>query len=335
MRIAILFDLTSQPPEAQNYRDYEKDDTWDNEVDVKRALQRLGHEVELIGCFNDLPRLISDINTAKPDVIFNMLESFDSNRDFEPHVAGVLDLLRIPYTGTKPLGLNICKDKALSKKILSHHRIRIPDWVISKKNRPLKSLKRFRFPAFVKATRTEGSEGIAKDSLVDNEKDCLERAAFLHEKFNSDVLIEEFIDGRELYVSVLGNKRLRTFPIRELSFHNMDDDEPKFATYRTKWDEDYRKRWGIRNQFAKDLDPTVIKKAFQISKKAFEALFLNGYARFDFRLKGDSELVMLEANPNPSIVHYDDFAMSAKAGGMEYDKLIAKLIELATVNHAG
>lgn len=332
MRVGILFDLASQPPEDQNYRDYEKDDTWDHELDVKRALQRLGHDVELIGCFNDLPRLISDIKTLAPDLIFNMLESFDSNRDFEPHVAGVLDLLKIPYTGTKPLGLNICKDKALTKKILSHHRIRIPDWVISSKNRPLKQMKKFRFPAFVKATRTEGSEGISKDSLVDNEKDCLDRAAYLHEKFNSDVLIEEFIDGRELYVSVLGNKRLKTFPIRELSFNNMDDDEPKFATYRTKWDEQYRKRWGIKNKMAKDLDEVVIKKAFQISKKAFEALYLKSYARFDFRLKENSELVMLEANPNPSIVHYDDFAMSAKAGGIEYDKLIGKLIDLAFEN---
>lgn len=331
-RVVILFDLASEPPPEQNYRSFEKDDSWDHEIDVKRALQRLGYEVFLVGVYDDITRLVAELNEIKPDIVFNMAESFENKRAHEPHVAGVLELLNIPYTGTRALGLSICKDKALTKKILSHHRIRVPDWIISKKTKPLRKLKNFRFPAFVKSTTTEGSEGISKDSFVENEADCLERVHYLHEKFNSDVLIEEFIEGRELYVSVLGNGRIKVLPFREITFSRIPDDEPKFATYKTKWDEAYRKKWGIRNVPAKDLPEEVIQKASKMAKRAFEILDLKAYARFDFRVRPDGEVVMLEANPNPSIVSYDDFAQSAKKAGIEYDQLIQKLVHLSTAS---
>ncbi|PIR23237.1 MAG: hypothetical protein COV44_03790 [Deltaproteobacteria bacterium CG11_big_fil_rev_8_21_14_0_20_45_16] len=328
-KIVILFDLLEAPPPDQNYRDYEKDSVWDNEVSVKRALQRLGHEVVLIGVFNDITRLITELNEIKPDLIFNMVESFNNNRNLEPQVVGVFELLGIPFTGTRSLGLGICKDKALSKKILSHHRIRIPRWVVSHRSRPLRKIHDIKFPAFVKASHTEGSEGISKESFVESESDAIARAAFLHEKYESNVIIEEFIEGRELYMSVLGDKRLQCFPMREIVFQNFPEDEPKFATYKSKWDEKYRKKWGIRNEFARNLEKDVIKRAENMCKKAFAVLHLHAYARFDLRLNEQGELYMLEANPNPSITDYDDFAASGRKADIEYDELIAKLIDLA------
>lgn len=329
-KIVILFDLASPPPPGQNYRDYEKDETWDSELDVKRALQRLGHEAVLVGVFDDLQRLVSELLEIKPDLVFNMAESFKNTRRLEPQLAGILEMLEIPHTGSLSFGLSLCQDKALSKKILSHHRIKVPAWVTSRNKSPLRSLKGLRFPAFVKPVSTEGSEGISKDSLVENQRDALDRIKYLHGKFESDVIIEEFIQGRELYVSVMGQSRLKVLPIRELLFKKVPEGEPTFATYRTKWDEKYRKKWGVRNDFAKDLPMEIINRAARMSKKAFEVLSLKSYARFDFRYDTDrDEIFMLEANPNPSIISYDDFALSAKKAGIEYDQLISKIIEMA------
>lgn len=328
-KVAIIFDLAEPPPPDQDYRKYEKDAGWDCQIDVKRALQRLGHEAILIGVYNDLERLVRELQDLKPDVIFNMVESFNFKRELEAQVAGLFELLDIPFTGTPSLGLRICEDKALTKKILSHHRIRNAKWIVSKKRRPIKTLGSFEYPAFIKPAKTESSEGISKDSLVENEKDALDRIHFCHDKFNCDVIVEEFIDGRELYISVLGKKRLQVFPIREIHFANVPDDEPKFATYKAKWDEAYRKKWGIRNRFAKDLNSETTERAERMAKKAFEVLHLKTYARFDMRLKTNGELVMLEANPNPSITDYDDFALSAKKAGISYDNLIAKILDLS------
>jgi D-alanine-D-alanine ligase len=330
-KIVVLFDMQEAPPEDQNFRNFVKDADWDNEVSVKRALQRLDYEVKLMGLFDDIPRFIEEIKDYQPDLIFCMTESFRGQRSLEPQVTGLLDLLGIPYTGNRPLALSLCQNKELCKKILSHHRIRVPRWISSRYQRPLQKFESIPFPAFIKPMSEEGSEGISKDSFVDNATDCKDRVSFLHEKFKSDVLIEEYVEGRELYVSVLGNKKLQVFPIREIVFKNMPEDGPRFATYKTKWDEAYRKRWGIRNETAKNLSPEVIKKASSISKKAFQVLGMQGYARFDFRLKDSGELYLIEANPNPSIADYDDFACSAIAGGVPYDDLIQKIIAISSL----
>lgn len=152
---------------------------------------------------------------------------------------------------------------------------------------------------------------------------------YLHKKFKEDVLVEEFIFGRDLYVSVLGNKRIQILPFRQLQFSRKEADGSKFATYKTKWDEAYRKRWGIKNTFAPALPEKVVSKACEIARKAFDALNLSGFARFDFRLTDKDELVMLEANPNPSISDEDDFVLSAKKAGLTFTELIEKIMDIA------
>ncbi len=330
LKIVILFDISVEPPPNHDYEEYMDQADWESERAIFRALESAGHEPVLLGVYGDIYRLVLELKALKPDLVFNMAESFAGRRDREPHLAALLDLLGIAYTGTRPLGLSLCQDKGLSKKILSHHRIRVPRWTISRRKRPLKKLKSFAYPAFVKPMAEEGSEGISRDSFVSQEKDCLERVNYLHSKYQCDVIIEEFLSGREFYVGVLGLKRLEVLPIRELCFNEFPEDLPKFATFKAKWDDEYRKRWGIRTEFAKDLSEAQQQELVMIAKKSFDILQLHGYARFDFRISAGGEAYLIEANPNPSLAPEDDFAQSAGKAGYTYNELISKIVELAT-----
>lgn len=327
-RVVILFDLAYEPPIDHDYKNLFKEISFESEKGVYDALKKLGFDPILVGVHDDIFRLTRELKRIEPDLIFNLTEAFSNRREGAPQLAGLLDLMEIPYTGTKSLGLGLAQDKNLAKKILVHHRIRVPKWITSYFRRPLKSIKSFEWPAFVKPTMEESSEGISRDSFVANEKDCLDRIRFLHEKYETDVIIEEFIDGRELYVSVIGNQRLQVLPIREISFKDYPEDLPKFATYKVKWDPEYRKRWGIRNTFAKLTDEQTANIQ-AVVKRCFDALQLSGFARFDIRLKDDGEIVVLEANPNPSLSPWDDFAQSAQKAGFEYGQAVEKIIDLA------
>jgi D-alanine-D-alanine ligase len=321
--------MSAPPPKDGDYAEFLKEDAWESERAVMKALSTLGYEPIPVGVFDDVEELVDQLKKIEPAFVFNMAEGFKHKRHYETHVACLLELLELPYTGARPLGLSLCHDKGLSKKILAHHHIRVPKWVTSQLSRPVRGLKSFHFPAFVKPVSEEGSEGISRDSFVESEKDCMERVHYLHERFKSDVIIEEFIGGREFYVSVLGTKRPQMLPIRELCFREFPEDAPKFATFKAKWDEAYRKKWGIRNEFAKHLTEEQTEEILDISKRAFQFLHLTGCARFDLRVAESGEVVMLEANPNPSLSPYDDFAQSAQRAGIEYPALIEKLIESA------
>jgi D-alanine-D-alanine ligase len=331
-RVVVLFDLAFEPPDDHDYSQYIKDEAFESEAAVVKAIQELGHEALLVAVHGDLFRLTRELKRLQPDLVFNLTEAFANRRDLVPQLAGLLELMGIPYTGTQSLGLGLSQDKYLAKKILSHHRIRVPRGVVSHARRPLRSLKDLEFPLFIKPAKEEASEGISRDSFAENEADALARIKFLHDKYSSDVVIEEFIDGRELYVGALGNKRLNLFPVRELAFRDFPEDEPRFATYKVKWDQEYRKKYGIRNEFAKNLDESHLKQIHSLAKRAFSALDLAGFARFDMRLSSKGEVVLLEANPNPSLSPFDDFALSADKAGLPYTQLIGKIIDLATTN---
>jgi len=237
--------------------------------------------------------------------------------------------MRARYTGAKPDGLILCKDKALAKKVLLYHRLRVPHFVISPESRPLKRLRRFVFPAFVKPVSEESSDGIAKASFAKSEEEALERARFIHEKFQCDALIEEYIEGRELYLSVMGNSKLTVFPPREIFFEQMPEDEPKFATFKAKWDETYRKKWGIKNGPARELPPGLQDKLTRLARKVYRVLKIRGLGRIDVRLTAGGEIVIIEANPNPSLAREEDFAQSAAAAGLDYEQLIQKILDTA------
>jgi D-alanine-D-alanine ligase len=331
VKVLVLFDLARPPAEGETFspKELREKEGKATEADVLTCLGKLGHEVETLPVFSDVASIVEKIKTYAPDVVFNLTESFHSNRAHEPNIPALLELMRVRYTGAKPDGIILCKDKAVAKKVLHYHRLRVPHFVISTETRPLKGLRRFVFPAFVKPVAEESSDGIARASFAKSEEEALERARFIHEKFHCDALIEEYIEGRELYLSVLGYKKLTVLPPREIFFEQMPDDEPKFATFKAKWDEAYRKKWGIKNGPARELPTALTEKLARIARKVYRVLKIRGLGRIDVRLTPAGEIVIIEANPNPSLAEDEDFAQSALAAGIEYDALIQKLLDAA------
>jgi D-alanine-D-alanine ligase len=205
----------------------------------------------------------------------------------------------------------------------------VPRFVVSHLKSPLRRLQHFGYPAFVKPVGQEASDGIAKASFVRDEREAIDRLRYLHQKFNSDAMIEEYIEGRELYVSVLGNRRRVVFPPREIFFQNMPADEPKFATSHAKWNDAYRTRWGITNGPAAELPETLRKDLHKLARNVYAWLRIRGFGRIDIRLSPRNEMFVIEANPNPSLAAEDDFAQSANAEGLTYDALIQEILTAA------
>lgn len=331
MKVLVLFDVAyrAAPDGTFSPQALKEEEGKPTEADVLDCLQRLGHEADTLAVFDDVACIVEKLKSFGPEVVFNLTESFHCNRALEPNIPALLDLMRVKYTGTGACGLMLCKDKALAKKVLAYHRVRVPHFVISTESRPLKHLRRFVYPAFVKPVGEESSDGIAKASFAKSEEEALERARFIHEKFHCDALIEEYIDGRELYLSVMGNRKLTALPPREIFFHEVPDDAPKFATFKAKWDDRYRKKWGIQNGPAKELAADVEERLARLARKVYRVLNIRGFGRIDVRLTPAGEIVVIEANPNPSLACEDDFAQSAAAAGMPYDVLIQKILDSA------
>ncbi len=328
LKILVLFDLALRIT-PEEYPEYLKTEEWENDAALVRALERLGHQVRLLGLHDDIQPLLRELSENPPDLVFNQCEAAHNDRRFEPHVAALLELLGVKYTGAGFDSILLCKDKGLSKKILAYHRIPVPKFLISPQSKPLKSIKRLPFPAFVKPLKLEASEGISQVSLASNEKEALERIRYIHESLKADAIVEEFIDGRELYVGILGNERLTAFPPRELFFTEVPEGEPTFATYRAKWDDNYRERWGIDTGPARKLPEPLEHKILETCKAAYRALGLQGYGRVDLRLKADGTFSIIEVNPNPAIGPEEDFMESAAKMGLDYDAVVARILNLA------
>ena len=330
MKILILFDLAYRlDPDETLSPERLKEEQRPTEADVMESLLRLGHSVETLAVFDNVTHIVEKLNTCVPDVVFNLSESFHHNRAHEPNIPALLELMKVRYTGSSPDALLLCKDKAITKKVLAYHHVRVPGFVVSHRLSPLRRLKRFKFPAFVKPRYEESSDGISKASFARDEREAIERAQFIHQKFDCDALIEEYIDGRELYISVLGGRRPIVFPPREVFFDNMPDDVPKFATYHAKWNDAYRKKWGITNGAAQELPPKVERDLRKIARSVYGWLKIRGCGRLDVRLNPKGELFVIEVNPNPSLSQDEDFAQSAAAGGVDYDALITAILSLA------
>ncbi len=342
MRILVLFDMARSvsPDETFSAKALRTEEEKPTEADVLLALRRLGHDVEPLAVYDDVRNIFDKALAFKPEIVFNLCESFHSDRAHEQNVPALLELMKLPYTGAGPDALMLCKDKALAKKLLVFHHIRVARFVVSSHTRPLRRLARFAFPAFVKPVGEESSDGIAKASLVKTEAEAIERAHFIHERFTTDALIEEYIDGRELYLGVLGNKRLTVFPPREIFFGDpttgdeatappVEEDAPRFATAKAKWDDAYRKKWKIRNGPAGPLAAGLERKLAELARRVYQILHIRGLGRIDVRVTAGGEVVVIEANPNPSLAKEDDFAQAAAQTGMTYDALVQRILENA------
>lgn len=324
----MLVHSTLVPPEDLKGKDDPRMEKYRTEYDVKTALLGLGHDVRVVGVYDDVAPIRTTVEEWKPHIAFNLLEDFAGISAFDYYVVSFLELLRLPYTGCSPRGLLLGRDKALSKKLLTFHHINVPRFIVLPVGRKTKRAHKLRFPVIVKSLMEEGSVGIARASVVETEAELLERVALIHERTQGDAIAEEYIDGRELYVTVLGNQRLEILPIRELVFGEVAPGEPRVATYRVKWNENYRKRWGIEYQFVRHLPEGLEEKIVRLCKRVYRTLDMNGYARVDLRLTPESELYVLEANPNPGIARDEDSTLSALKAGMSYEEFIQRLIGL-------
>jgi D-alanine-D-alanine ligase len=301
---------------------------WKTEYDVVAGLTNLGHDVRPLGVSNDLGVLRDAIVDWKPDIHFNLLEEFHGVTIYDQHVVSYLELMQQCYTGCNPRGLMLAHDKALSKKILSYHRISVPDFAVYPIGRVVKRAQRLKFPLLVKSATEEASLGISQASVVSNDEKLKDRVAFVHEQLRTDALVEEYIEGRELYVGVMGNIRLSTLPIWEMLFTKMPDGAAHIATAKVKWDHDYQARNGITTRAAKELPTGLEEYLPRLCKRIYRLLSLSGYARLDFRLKEDGRVYLLEANPNPNIAYGEDFAESANLGGMGFEELLQRIVNL-------
>ena len=328
LKILALFDAIAPTTIDQDLSAELKTDDWKTEANVLEALRSLGHTTEHLAIFDNLDLLQQKVQSFEPDLIFNLADQFKNNRAFDQNIVSFLEMQGLPFTGCSSTGLTLCKHKGISKKILGYHRIHVPEFVTIARGKRIARPPRLKFPVLVKPLKEEASLGISQASFVETDDQFKERVQFIHEKFDSDAIAEEYIEGRELYVSTLGNHRLQVLPIRELIFKEVPPDEPKIATYRAKWDEEYRKRWGLQNQFAEALDPALVKSIEQTCKRIYHLLTIDGYARVDLRVTANNEVYFIEANPNPILAADEDFAQSALKANLSYPQLIERIVRL-------
>ena len=305
----------------------EVDPAWRMEWDVVTTLRKRGHALRVIGVHDDLTPIRSSIEEFKPTIVFNLLEAFDNICVFDQNVVSYLELLKVPYTGCNPRGLTLARDKALARKLLAYHRIPSPAFKVIPLGKNPVLPKWLSFPLIVKSLTYESSLGISQASVVANQEQLEKRVKFIHDTLFTPAIVEQFIDGRELYVGVLGNHRLRVLPVWEMSFANMPADNWRIATERVKWNVAYQKKHGIDTAEAK-LENRVAAKIQHLAKRAYRALELSGYARFDFRMDEAGNSYVIEANPNPQLAKQEDFAQSAIRSKTSYSRLLERIMTL-------
>ncbi len=333
-RALVVVHASLVPPETLEGCDEKEIDEWRTEYDVISTLKRKGHEVRALGVLDSLTELRTAIADWKPDIVFNLLEEFDGIVTYDQHVVAFLELMRQPYTGCNPRGLLLSRDKSLCKQLLAFHRVPTPQFTVFRRGARFHVPRRLKFPLFVKSTVEDASLGIAQASVVEDAPRLKERIEFVHEQIASDALVEEFIEGRELYVGVMGNERLMRLPVWEMVFGSMPNTLAAIATRKVKWDKRYQQRYGITTRAAADLAPALQTRLDRLSRRIYRALGLSGYARMDFRVTSAGNIYVLEANANPNLEAAEDFAESARAFGIEYPELLERLILLGLTYRA-
>ena len=322
-RILVLLHRHLTPQEGVAEPDVNPE--WRMEWDVVTNLRARGHELKLIEVHDDLSPIREALDEFKPAIAFNLLEAFDDVVVFDQNVVSYLELLRVPYTGCNPRGLTLARDKSIARKLLAYHRIPSPDFMVVRLGRKPVLPRRLDFPLIVKSLTYEASAGISQASVVSNQEQLETRVRFIHESLFTPAIVEQYIDGRELYVGVLGNQRLNVLPVWEMSFDRMQG--WRIATERVKWNVNYQKRHGI-DTAAADLPPDVAARVQHLAKRTYRALELSGYARIDFRMDARGVPHVIEANPNPQLAEPEDLAKSAASAGIAYPELLERIMRL-------
>ena len=300
---------------------------WKTEFDVTSTLNDMGHDVHSLGVKDDLGMIRQAVDEFKPHIAFNLMEAFHEIGAFDMNVVSYLELLRLAYTGCNPRGMVLSRDKALSKQLMTYHRIPVPEFTVFRRGLAIKPPRRLKFPVIVKSLTQEASIGIAQASVVEEEARLRERVKFVHESIGTDAIVERYIDGRELYVGVIGNERLQVFPVWEMEFGKMPEGVHRIATDRVKWSVKYQKKHGISTSAA-DLPQSTAEAIKRIAKRVYRTLNMSGYARMDLRTDAEGRFFVLEANANPQLAFGEDFAESAERTGLRYDDLLQRILNV-------
>jgi D-alanine-D-alanine ligase len=320
MKITVLTYLDS---EDENSKEYEA-----VVPQVAKALRSLGHRVSILGVHADVKRLIAGLSRRKPDLVFNLMEMFGDNVFGDIPVAGLLDLLGLRYTGSGPGELYLSQDKGLTKKLLAFEEILYPRFAVFSRQQAFETGGNLRMPLFVKPLRSDSSIGIGGKSLVHDAGALMERVAAIRKELNDSALAEEFIDGREFYVGVLGNAQPRALPPVEVDFTGFPEGAPKVLDSKAKWDERSQEFKGTKSVMA-NLPDELRARLQKVAVDAYRALRVRDYGRVDLRLTDTGDIYVLEVNASCYLERSSEFAMSAAAAGIEYPKLIERIVELA------
>ncbi|MDP8262042.1 MAG: hypothetical protein P9M13_01900 [Candidatus Ancaeobacter aquaticus] len=324
-RILILHDeRPKQKPPEENQEIY----NLHVEEDVRDALTRLGYPFETFAIDHSIKNLIDKIESTKPDLVMMLAECFGGNNAMEPHIIAILEMLRVPYTGSNMFAISINCNKGIQKKILSYHGIKTPDFVTFPLGSRISIPESLAFPLIVKPLEEDSSIGIHDCSVVKNLDALTERVKFLYTNREQGAVVETFIDGREFYVGILGNKNVQVLPIVELDLSGIPDGKPKIASFRVKWNVDYREKMNIQSVFPNNLTPEETRKIHDTCIKTYKVLGIQNYGRIDVRMSAhDGQIYVLEANPNPWIAEGEDLANAAEKAGMNFDTFILKIID--------
>ncbi len=329
LKVAVLYDVWGEEdaaPSAPRRSRRRKRDKPDHE-EIFEALEKLGHEpfYQLLDGRN---ASLCALAKMEADVIFNLTESYAGDDTKDMQIAGFLDLLGTPYTGAGPHALYLAQDKALAKKMFSFHGIKTPFFATSYRGR-LDHAHDIEFPLIVKPVSEDGSIGIEADSVVGSIKELMERIHYIHDKFDSPALIEEYIEGREIYASILGNEDPAVLPLVELDLSKLPEGTPRIASTEVKWEKETESYRVTKSAPVEDLPEATAKRLEETALAAYRTLKLRDYGRIDMRLTKRNEIYVLEANPNPWLASGAEFAMAAKKAGRSYSDLIAEIVALA------
>jgi D-alanine-D-alanine ligase len=343
MKIAVLYDVweeegaVPEPPEPKpparkkKSRKKKKREKEDRE-EILEALEKLGHE-PFYQVLDGTPQCLSSLAKCEADLIFNLTESFAGDDTKEMHVAAYLDLLGMRYTGAGPHASFLAQDKALAKKMFAFHGIRTPYFATSYRG-SIEHAHDISFPLIVKPLSEDGSIGINANAVVDSVKELMERVQYIQDEFDSPAIIEEYIEGREIYAAILGSyEYAQTLPLVELDFSKLPKGTPKIASYDVKFEKDAEAYKLTKSSVAEDLDEKTVELLTETALAAHRAVKLRDYGRIDMRLSSKGEVYVLEANPNPWLSSKQEFAMAARASGRSYTQLIGEIVDLAMARY--
>ena len=342
MRVAVVFDSSfdwsNDQHAAQLAKEIANRANAEPEMhyQIASSLRKSGHEIFLLGLKDDPHAMSRQLGEWKPDLVFNATEAFLDNSNLDYLVPALLEAEGYRYTGAPPLSLLVTRNKAMSKKILAFHNVKVPSFQSFRLGEAPDERTSLRFPVIVKPQSADASEGISQASIVHDMKALADRVTWIHERFEQPAIAEEYIEGRELYATMIGNgETVEVLPIVEMVFDQAGSrPEDRIATRKSKWDLEYRKRRGIRNVFARKLSKVAHERLMHTCHAAYRAFWLRDYARIDVRLTSDGEVWFIEANANPFLSYGHDSAEAAHKAGMRYDAFIKRIVDEAVARPA-